>query len=149
MIDKSMREKMRAEALEEMELLKIDSKYISFFKDGELFNKIVVDHENGIISSERYTEEEKNMIRNIEEENDKLIYYVISDDALWPDGEKFHRYTCLCVSPYEEDWSMVKEECIAQFGTVYAYVVNADDEGASEYCEIPFQNIQGTVINVS
>lgn len=55
----------------------------------------------------------------------------------------------LYVDKYEEEYGMIKEDCIRNCKTVPAYVINMEDSGCNEHTEIGFQNVDGMIINVT
>ena len=43
--------------------------------------------------------------KNGKKKKNNIVYYIIKDDGLWPDGCKFPRYTLLYVDSYIEDYN--------------------------------------------
>lgn len=143
-----MKSIMYQEAKERMGLLGVSAKDVDrFFQDQEM-TKIIVDHENMKIGKQALTMEEQEMIRQLEEEMEFLVYYLIQDEGLWPDGCSFPRYTLLYVSQYQDGYGETKE-CMQRCGAVPAYVINQEDPECSEVTEIGFRNISGLIINVT
>ena len=68
---------------------------------------------------------------------------------MWPDGCTFHRYTMLYVDENEQEYDMVKEECIGRCGTIPAYVVNMEEPDCSELTEFSYEVVDGLLINLS
>lgn len=141
-------ELMYQEAKERMELLQISPEDIdSFFVDKEI-TKIDVDHENLKIIKGVLNDEEKEMVRQIEQEKEFLVYYLIKDEGLLLDGCSFARYTVLFVDKYKLDYENMKES-IREYRMVPAYVINQE---IPEYAEITFfgyRNVDGTIINIT
>ena len=139
---------MYREAKERMELLQVTSDDIdSFFMDREI-TKIVVDHENMRICKQALTDEEKDVIRHLEQEKEYLVYYLIQDEGLWPDGCSFPRYTVLYVDKYKDEYKNIKEY-IQMCEIVPAYVINQEEPECSECAEIGFRNVSGLIINIT
>ncbi len=111
--------------------------------------KIVVNHEEKSVRRDEPTEEELQMIKNIEAKYNFICYYLIQDEGVWPDGCTFPRYTLLYVGENEDEYEMDREECIKRCGTVPAYIVNMEVPDFSEFTEIKFENVGGNMINVS
>lgn len=150
MSELSLKDKMKLEALERLELLNASPLSRAKILNDWNLTKNVVDsvqmtvNEYGVI-----TDEEEAMIRNFEKEYDVAVYYVIQDEGIWPDGCTFPRYTLLYIGQNEEEWDMDKEECIIRCKTLPAYVVNMDVPDCSEITEIGYQVVGGTIINVT
>lgn len=145
----NMTEIMKYEAVERMKLLGIAEKDIaSFSKTGELV-KLIYDPLRHLIRKTEPSEKELEMIRKLEEERHYLVYYLIEDMGIWPDGWLFKRYTLLHVDEYISDYESTKQEAILECGTVPAYVVNMEEPDCSELCEIGYLNVDGLIINRS
>lgn len=150
MSELSLKDKMKLEALERLELLNASPLSRAKILNDWNLTKNVVDsvqmtvNEYGVI-----TDEEEAMIRNFEKEYDVAVYYVIQDEGIWPDGCTFPRYTFLYIGQNEEEWDMDKEECIIRCKTLPAYVVNMEEPDCSEITEIGYQVVGGTIINVT
>ena len=143
------RNDMLMEAKERLKLLKVSEDDIELFLSENTIQKVHVNFEDEIIMKEQITDEELQMIRQIEEEKDVIIYYMIQDEGVWPDGCTFPRYTFLHVDKYIDDYKMVKEECIKRCKTVMAYVVNMEEADYSELTEIAYRNCGEVIINAS
>lgn len=144
----SMKSIMYREAKERMELLGISANDVDrFFQDQEI-TKIVADHKNMRVGKQALTTEEQEMIRQLEEEMEILVYYLIQDEGLWPDGCSFPRYTLLHVNQYQDEYGYTKE-CMQRCGAVPAYVINQEEPECSEITEFGFRNISGLIINVT
>lgn len=141
---------MIGEAVERLNLMGahyMETSKILFERQAEL--KIVVNHEEKSIRRKKITDEEREMINKIEEEYDFLVYYLIEDEGVWPDGCTFKRYTLPYVDKNEEDYEMEREECIGRCGTCPAYIVNMEEPDCSEITEFVYQNVEGMIINAS
>lgn len=149
MIKEEMKEKMKNEAVLRMQELGVEVTDQQNFISANKITTVFVDHENKGICYEALTDEEIKMIHKIEEEREALVYYVIHDKGYWTDGTHFERYSLLYVDSVESDWGLVRKECIKQFGTVFAYVVNVDEPDYTENTEICFKNVSGRIINIS
>lgn len=139
---------MQQEAKERMELLRVSSDDINRFFVYKEITKIVVDHENMRVCKQTLTDEEKEVIRQLEREKEYLVYYMIQDEGIWPDGCSFPRYTILYVDKYMEEYMHVKEY-IQTCEIVPAYVINQEEPECSEITEIGFRNVSGLIINVT
>ena len=139
---------MYREAKERMEFLQVTAEDIdSFFLDREI-TKIVVDHENMRICKQTLTDEEKIVIKRLEQEKEYLVYYLIQDEGLWPDGCSFPRYTVLYVDKYKDEYEHIKKY-IQMCEIVPAYVINQEATECSEITEIGFRNVSGLIINAT
>lgn len=132
--------------LELMKAAKCDWRVLLF---GREITKVLVNHEAHSVRRDEITDEEMQLIRKLEAEKKIIIYYMIQDEGLWPDGCTFPRYTFLHVDEYVNDYQMVKDECIGRCGTVPAYVMNLEEPECSELAEIMFMNVNGLIINAS
>ena len=147
-MDRKMKDIAIQEAKDRMTLLGIREEDIDSFAAGEL-TKVNVIHSEKKIIKESLTSEELEMIRNIEDEMDLLVCYVIKDAGLWPDGCEFERYTLAIVDTYVEDYDMIREDCIKTFHTLPAYVVNMEVPEYSEREEISYRVFDGLMISAS
>lgn len=146
--EENIKSMMYQEAKERMELLQICADDIDkFFEDKEI-RKIAVDHENMRIGKLSPTAEEMELIRKIENEREYLVYYLIQDEGMWPDGCTFPRYTVLYVDKYKGDYQQAKT-AIEKWNVVPAYVINQEEPDCSEITEIGFRNVSGLIINIS
>lgn len=143
------RNDMVKEAAERLRLMKVSKDDVELFLSENTIQKVHVNFEDEIIIKERITDEELQMIHQIEEEKDVIIYYMIQDEGIWLDGCTFPRYTFLHVDKYIDDYKMVKEECIKRCKMVMAYVVNMEEADYSELTEIAYRNCGGVIINAS
>lgn len=136
------------EANDRMELLGIKEEAINNFILGDL-TKIHVIHAEKRIMKEDLTLEELEMVRQIEEIKDVLVYYVIKDTGHWPDGEEFDRYTFAIVDTYLDDYEFIKKECIKDCQTLPAFIINMQVPEYSNQEEFEFRVISGVMINAS
>lgn len=145
----TFKEKMQLEALERLSLLNVSALARAKFLNGCQVTKSIVDFENETITASEPTDTELEIIRKFEEEYGGLVYYMIEDTAMYPDGYEFSRYTFLYVTKYESDWEMDKEDCIGRCKTVPAYVYNCDDPNYSEITECSYKNVKGLLLSLS
>jgi len=138
------------EAVDRLELMKAhyQDRWIILMNRG-LDMKIVVNHEEKSVRRVDITDEELQMIKKIETEYDFIVYYLIEDEGIWPDGCTFKRYTMPYVDKNEDGYEMDREDAIKLCGTCPAYVVNTEDPDCSEITEFVFGNVGGLIINVS
>jgi len=149
-IKRSKADIMVGEAVERMELMGTDyQERCSVLTQRTVEKKIVVNHEERSVRKVAITDEEIQMIRNFENKYGYIVYYLIEDEGLWPDGCTFKRYTMPYVSPNDEEYEMYKEDSIKRCGTCPAYVVNMEEPDCSEITEFAFQNVGGLIINAS
>ena len=138
------------EAVDRLELMKAHSQdRWMILMNRALDKKIVVNHKEKSVRRVDITDEELQMIKRIEAEYDFIVYYLIEDEGVWPDGCTFQRYTLPYVDKNDECYEMEREECINRCGTCPAYVVNMEDPCCSEITEFRFQNVNGLIINAS
>jgi len=83
-----------------------------------------------------------------EQEKEDLVYYLIQDEGLWPDGCSFPRYTVLYVDKYKDEYEHIKKY-IQMCEIVPAYVINQEATECSEITEIGFRNVSGLIINAT
>ena len=143
------RDKMFYEAGDRLKLMKATECDWRAFLFGREIPKVFVNHEAHSVRRDEIADGEMQLIRKLEAEKNIVIYYMIQDEGLWPDGCTFPRYTFLHVDEYVDDYQMVKDECIGRCGTVPAYVMNLEKPNCSELAEIKFMNVKGLIINVS
>jgi len=138
------------EAASRLELMKAhyQDRWMILMNRG-LDSKVVVNHQEKSVRRVEITDEELQMIKKIEAEYDFIIYYLIEDEGIWPDGCTFKRYTMPYVDKNEEGYEMDREDAIGRCGTCPAYVVNMEDPDCSEITEFVYQNVGGMIINVS
>lgn len=130
-------EKMKAEAIQRMRILKLHPITIEDFeKHGEVGYSF---HTFGFYY---LSEQEKDQIRQFEKEYGYLVYYVI--DSYTAVGRLL---SYLYVSSNEEEWEQDRqdlEEC-----RPIVYVKNADDERLSEFGSIGVEPRNGGVIRTA
>jgi len=138
------------EAVDRLELMNAHYKdrWIILMNRG-LEDKVVVNHREKTVRRVEVTDEELQMIKRIEAEYDFIVYYLIEDEGVWPDGCTFKRYTLPYVDKNEEGYAMDREETIKRCGTCPAYVVNMEDSDCSEITEFVYQNVGGLIVNAS
>lgn len=146
---KLKRDNMFSEASVRLELMKAVDCDCQGILSGREITKVFVNHEAHFIRREEITDKEMQLIRKVEVEKNIVIYYMIQDEGLWPDGCAFPRYTFLYVDEYVSEYQMIKDECIKRCGTVPAYVFNLEKPDCSGFAEIIFRNVSGLIINVS
>lgn len=120
----------------------------NFFVDKKIA-KSYVDHKNCFVRKSSFTDEEFEMVKEFVKRTGHICYYLIEDEGMWPDGGIFHRYTILYVDENEQEYDMVKEECIGRCGTIPAYVVNMEEPDCSELTEFSYEVVDGLLINLS
>lgn len=146
----SFEEKIKMEALERLKILETTPIAIEKFQKDRGLTKCIVDHKNKTLNDEtKFTEDELKLVREIEEKYDIIVYYVIQDEGMWPEGGTFPRYTLLYVSKCEEEWEMDKEDCMKGYKTVPAYVVNREEPDYSEFAECAYKVVRGKIINLT
>lgn len=138
------------EAVDRLELMKAhyEDRWM-ILMNRSLDKKIVVNHEDKSVRRVDITDDEIQMIKDIESKYDFIVYYLIEDEGIWPDGCTFKRYTMPYVGINEEEYEMDKEDAIKRCGTCPAYVVNMEDPDCSEITEFMFHNVGGMIINAS
>ncbi len=147
--EQELRDRMLVEALERMVILGISIEDRESFSETRAIPKVFVDHKERKVQRREATDEEVEMCRKWEEEKRFLVYYLIQDEGLWPDGCTFPRYTLLYVDEYVNDYNFVKEKSIKACGAVPAFIINMEEPDCSERAEIAFQNVDGLIINMS
>lgn len=138
------------EAVDRLELMgaKPEDRWMILMNRG-LDIKIVVDHKERSVRRQEISEEELNMVKELENKFGFICYYLIKDEGMWPDGCTFPRYSLLYVGENTEVYEMIKEECINECGTIPVYVVNMEDSYCSELTEMKYVNVGGNIINAS
>lgn len=128
-----MKEKMRDEAIERMEMLGMSKQCIKAFKDGNVWES------EGIGALYECNDKEKEIIKEFEEKNNGIVYHMIHN--IFEFGEC---YTMMIVTNDEEEWKQDRED-LSQ-GYAFTYVKNVDDEWCSEYGTVGIkQNIGGLI----
>lgn len=139
---------MCKEAIGRMKLLGVREAHQNKFEETHMPIKLEVNNEERSLRVKALSAEEVKMIEKLQEEKNILIYYVIKDEGIWPDGIAFSRYSLLHIDTYLMDYDFVKESCI-KCGTVPAYVINVDEPSCSELVEIGFANVDGVIVNIT
>lgn len=111
--------------------------------------KIVVNTETQTIRRVDTSDDELRMIKEIEKEYEVIIYYLIEDEGVWPDGCTFRRYTLPYVGRNEAEYESEREESIMQCGTCPAVVINLEEPDCSEITEFKYHSVQGMIVNLS
>lgn len=146
--EESIQNIMYREAKERMELLQVSIEDIDKFLVDNEITKIVVDHKNMRVCKQSLNDGEKEVIKQLEREREYLVYYIIEDEGIWPDGCRFPRYTVLYVDQYKDEYED-KKTCIQRYKIIPAYVINQEEPDCSEITEIGFQNVSGLIINIT
>ena len=130
-------EKMKAEAIQRMRILKLHPITIEDFeKHGE------VEYSFHTFGFYYLSEQEKDRIRQFEKEYGYLVYYVI--DSYTAVGRLL---SYLYVSSNEEEWGQDRQDL--EEGRPIVYVKNADDERLSEFGSIGIELRNGGVIRTA
>lgn len=95
---------------------------------------------------ENLTQEQKDVITDLEKDGEILVYYAIIDTGMWPDGDTFERWSFLAVSKWKSDWDMDKE---MSGKSTLAYVYNCEMPRCSELCYMPLKKTGDILINIS
>ncbi len=143
-----MKQNMKDEAMERMRLLEISERIICLFEN-DMLTEALVDHENLTVRETMPLEEDLEIVRKVQEKYGILVYFIIKDKGIWPDGCTFDRYTLPYVSKSEDEYEMEKTDCIGRCGTLPAYVYNAEEPECSEITEFRFGKLGGLIINIS
>ena len=132
------RERMTKEAINRLETLGVMDTVISDFKNG-----ILNASEHGLVPGALFhlTDEEKQMVKDIEEEYGGMVYHCIR--CLTSFGELFNM---LWVSKYEDEWE--RENKNMEEYMVFSYVVNLSDPLCSEFGSIMVAPKNGGLIRV-
>ena len=133
----TFQEKQYQEALVRMTLLKLSSKCISAFKQGQIWES------EGIGALYELNDDEKQIVEQFYYNNPEcLVYHVIHNKFEF--GEC---YTILFVSNYEEEWERDKEDI--KRGYVFSYVKNVDYDDCSEFGTVYVKPNIGGLIRIS
>ena len=144
-----LKDDMHFEAMERLKLLQVPILHRNFYFTNRICVKAIVDRQRKKITVEEPSEKEFKMIKELEQQKQIMIYYMIQDEGIWPDGATFPRYTFLHVDSFKEEYEYVKEECIANCHTVPVYVVNMEEPDNPELTEVSIRNIDGVLIQTS
>lgn len=130
-------EKMKAEAIQRMQILKLHPMTIKDFEEyGEVGYSF---HTFGFCW---LNEQEKDWVRQFEKEYGYLVYYVIS--SCTSIGQML---SYLYVSSNEEEWAQDRQDL--KDGCPIVYVKNVDDEILSEFDNIGIEMRNGDVIRTA
>lgn len=147
-----MKKIMHEEAMKRMELMGVKKEHMLNFAETGLPTIVKVTAPDGDVPGKVWpvtpSEMVVEMVRKIEEEKQILVYYIICDEGLWPDGATFPRYSMLHVDQYESDYPLVKEEYIGRCETVPAYVYNGEEDFI-ELAEVAYHNVSGLLVQLS
>lgn len=130
------------EALLRMKKLRLHENVIrEFTEDGTLYRSEGARLPNGVRIGILYwlTDDEKEMVREWEEQTGNMVYHVIQNRT-----EFGMLYSFLYVSTYTDEWEMDNEDLEA--GCPVAYVKNVDDEFSSEYGGIGVESKWGALV---
>lgn len=130
------RKRMKKEAIKRMEFLHLHPRAI---KDFEKDNVINVSFLSALYC---LTEEQKQMVKQFEEESGGLVYHVIENFY----EDIGHLLSFLYVSKYDEEWEDDMEDLDEM--TPLVYVVNVTDEICSEYGYIRIKPYGGGLLRI-
>ena len=130
------KEQMKQEAITRLNILKL-APFVSmeFEKEGKVYKS-----DSAVITA--LDDTEKQMIQEIEENEDLLVYHILYTDM----GTYGHQYAIFCVSEYTQDWED-EHECL-RIKTPVVYVKNISYEDCSEYGTIGIEIHNGALIRV-
>lgn len=128
------KELMKQEALERLKFIKAHQTIIDRFEEGELMVTVAIN----ILFA--LTPEEKEYVREFEEETGSLVFHVIKTET-----SMFGTlYSFLNVSPYEEDWGVERAALAEMYPLVY--VRNAEDKMLSDFGTIGIEVHNGCIL---
>ena len=140
---------LKPEALKCLELMGVDENKIKDFAENDRIALVYVNHSDKKFQYEDMTEKLSNAVREFEREHGALVYYIIHDESRWEDDDSpLTRYMLLFLDDDYYAGSEYVRSCIKEFSTVFAYVINVEVPDYSEFGEVPFQNVNGTLIAV-
>ena len=131
------REVMKEEAIKRMKKLGLHYNVIRDFSKKDC----VLNKSETMGSLFWLTDEEKEIVKKIEDEYGIMVYHIIHHNAEF--GEC---YCMLYVSQYEEDWQADSE--LIDENLVYAYVYNKDDDFCSEFGTIAIKKAFGGLVRI-
>lgn len=131
-------ENKKKEAIRRMEALDIFSETIQQFEEENLVSYSVAP----LGTNYWLTKEQKNIVKNFEEEYNALVYFAIRTETEIGTLDSF-----LYVSDHEEEWLMDNEDL--EDGYVYAYVYNHDVPEFSEIGLIMVQPRFGGLVRIA
>lgn len=128
----AMKENMKKEVLDRMEMLGLHENIIKEFKEEEILNKSL--SEDGFLFY--LDDEEEEMIKEWEDRCGGMAYHAIRTETnIGP------MLSILYVSKHEEEWELDREDIINDYAI--AYVININDPCCSEAGGIALQKING------
>lgn len=127
------KELMKQEAIERLKFIKAHQTIIDRFEDDELMVTVAI---NTLFA---LTPEEKEFVREFEEETGSLVFHVIKTKTTFGT-----LYSFLNVSPYEEDWEVERETLAEMYPLVY--VRNAEDKMLSDFGTIGIEVHNGCIL---
>lgn len=133
-----LRQKQKEEAIKRMNLLLLNENIIKEFEEEKKLNLSV----SNLGSLYWLNEEQKEMVKEFEEESGGLAYHLIHNLTTF--GEL---YSIFYVSKHEEEWQYDYEDL--QENIAFVYVKNVDDELSSEYGSIGFKNMNSGLVRTS
>lgn len=128
------KELMKQEALERLKFIKAHQTIIDRFEEGDLMVTVAI---NTLFA---LTPEEKEYVREFEEETGSLVFHVIKTKTTMFGT----LYSFLNVSPYEEDWEVERETLAEMYPLVY--VRNAEDKMFSDFGTIGIEVHNGCIL---
>ena len=131
------REKQKNEAINRMKTLEL---YENVIKEFQEENKLNLSESIGVLYWLK--EEEKELVKEFENENGGLVYHLIR--SLTDFGEL---YSIFYVSKYEEEWDMDLEDL--KNNIAFVYVKNLNDELSSEFGSIGFKKSIGGLVRTA
>lgn len=141
------RTELIAEAVRRLVLMEVEDEAVKRYEEEQEIPCSFVNHAERKIGKTSLTEEQKSIIADLEKDGEQLVYYVITDTGMWLDGAVFERWSFLTISGYQSDWDIEREKSIAEFGCVPSYIYNCEEPDCSERVEMPFQNVDGLIMN--
>lgn len=132
-----IREKQKNEAIKRMKTLEL---YENVIKEFQEENKLNLSESIGVLYWLK--EEEKELVKEFENENGGLVYHLIH--SLTDFGEL---YSIFYVSKYEEEWDMDLEDL--KDNIAFVYVKNINDELSSEFGSIDFKKSIGGLVRTA
>lgn len=131
------REVKKQEAIKRLKALGIISNAIGQFKRDD----IVMVSEPPMGGLYWLNDEEKEMVRQFEEENDALVYMVVRAFTNFGKMDAL-----LFVSDYDEEWKIDNENI--EDGIVMSYVINHDMPDCSEFSSIAVRPMFGGLVRI-
>lgn len=129
--------KLKEEAINRMEILRMSKQCIEAFKKGEIWES------EGIGALYECNENEKAIIEEFRRNNPECcVYHMIHN--IFEFGEC---YTILFVSCYDNEWERDREEM--KKGYMFTYVKNIDDEWCSEFGTVVIKPNIGGLVRIS